>query len=537
MRANALLLCVALLATGCASLSRAPNQSENLSYMPRGASGPALMQPPSEERPRALASAPPAIPGPDESGRLSRRRGFRDVATGAASGSVGGAISRGTAQTDDWEKLLTDAGLEDRDERPLPGNSLTPTQAARVLEVLLDKPVTLGQFPARFAVSFMLREVLETGEVSRAELVRRAERFKHLAVLRPDGCLAWVRSGTTQQRVGPVEWKDGAFRAGLFELGLFYSGKGGVFRKLNARLEDARDGAFTDVHDDADYASRTLDGAQEAFVELALAVGQFFSTSPADNLAALLRMPAAVAALLASTPEYLERFRYMTRGEQIQAVSKLVTNLITTWGTASATTRMLGSALAGAEATVPVLSLSAEGALVMERIAVPVGRAAVVLSGGPGAAVILHRASTAAKSAGPSQGPGQWGPANESMKPRARRYQEQITEHSADEAYWVGGMSTKDGGVKFDGFKSGVLLEAKGLGYVKFFDDLEPKAWFRHSGANGLVEQARRQSERVRGMGIPIEWHVAEARAAEAIKLLLERNSIKGIKVIHTPAF
>ncbi|WP_368670555.1 hypothetical protein [Myxococcus sp. AM011] len=276
--------------------------------------------------------------------------------------------------------------------------------------------MTLGQFPARVAVGFMLREVLESGEVSPAELVRRVGRFTQLAVLRPDGCLAWVRSGQTQQRVGRVEWKDGTFRAGQFELGVFYSGKGGVFRELNALLEETGGGAFADVHDDADYLSRTLDGAEEAFVGLAMAVGQVFSTSPTDNLAALKQMPAAVAALLASSPEYMERFRYMTRGEQLQAVSKLVTNLIATWGTASAATRTLqGATFATAE--VPVLSLSGQGALVMGRVTVPVGRAAAVLSGGPGAAIILQRASTGTKGSSPSKGPGQWGPAKESMSP------------------------------------------------------------------------------------------------------------------------
>ncbi|MFY2562816.1 hypothetical protein ACN469_34805 [Corallococcus terminator] len=270
-----------------------------------------------------------------------------------------------------------------------------------MLSTLIDKDVTLGQFPARVAVGFMLREVLDAGEVPRAELVRRVGRFTQLAVLRPDGCLAWVRSGQTQQRVGVVEWKDGAFRAGQFELGVFYSGKGGVFRQLNARLEETGGGAFADVHDDADYVSRTLDGAEEAFVGLALAVGQFFSTSPSDNLAALKQMPAAVAALLATSPEYLEHFRYMTRGEQVQAVSKLVTNLIATWGTASAATRTLhGTTLVSAE--VPVLSLSAHGALVMGRVAVPVGRAAAVLSGGPGAAIIIRRVGDEAAGTGTS---------------------------------------------------------------------------------------------------------------------------------------
>jgi hypothetical protein len=48
-----------------------------------------------------------------------------------------------------------------------------------------------------------------------------------------------------------------------------------------------------------------------------------------------------------------------------------------------------------------------------------------------------------------------------------------------DESYWVGGIGQNSGGVKFDGFKDGVLLEAKGPGHAnKFLDDLSPKVWF-----------------------------------------------------------
>ncbi|HEX8438815.1 MAG TPA: hypothetical protein VF697_27150, partial [Archangium sp.] len=68
-----------------------------------------------------------------------------------------------------------------------------------------------------------------------------------------------------------------------------------------------------------------------------------------------------------------------------------LTNLIVTFGTAGGTTSTLTRAVGGLEATVPVLSLSAEGLLVVERVVVPVGKAATVLSGGPGAAIILHQ--------------------------------------------------------------------------------------------------------------------------------------------------
>ncbi|WP_141333182.1 restriction endonuclease fold toxin 5 domain-containing protein [Myxococcus sp. AB025B] len=532
MRANALVLVLVLMATGCASVSRAPGHGGTLGFSPRVSGREPTPEPRHITPTRAMASSS------DDAERIRRRRDFRDDTSGEEDSTVGvavGGVVTLPLSFDAWESLLTSAGLESRDERPIPGGPLAPTQAAKVLATLLGKDVTLGQFPARLAVGFMLREVLGTGVVSRAELVRRVERFKHLAVLRPDGCLAWVRSGSTQQRVAPVEWKDGAFRAHGFELGRFYDGRTGVFRSLNDELREVDGFPLADVHDDADVISRTLDGAEEAFVGLALAVGKFFSTSPADNLAALRQMPGAVVALLESSPEYLERFQYMTRGEQIQAVSKLVTNIIATWGTVSATTRTLeGASLAMAH--VPKLSLSAQGALAMESVAVPVGRTAAVLSGGPGAAIILQRASTAAKNGAPSNGPGQWGPVKESMSPRARRYQEQITGHTADEAYWVGGVGKDSGGVKFDGFGKGVLQEAKGPGYAKFFDGLEPKRWFRNSGAKSLVEQAERQSRKVRGMGIPIQWHVAEKAAADAFRELFKNARVVGIEIVHTPS-
>ncbi|WP_456318759.1 hypothetical protein [Corallococcus silvisoli] len=345
--------------------------------------------------------------GFEDEGRLPRRHAPLAEATGAGGGSVAGpvrdAMPRSASEEDSWEKLLTDAGLEAQDVRPLAGGALTPAQAARLLGQLMQKPVTLGNFPPRMAAGFLLREVLERGEVSREELLRRVERFarEQVAVLRPDGYLAWALNGNTQQKVAPVEWKDGAFRAGNFELGRFYSGKGGVFRAVDAQLQASDWRPLAEVYSDADVISRSLDGAQDAFVELYHALGQTLSR-PMDSVAALSNLPAGVAALIASSPAYWERFRYMTQGEQVREVARLTTNVIATWGAASATTRTLTGLSAGAEATLPVLSLSSEGALALERVAVPVGRAASVLSGGPGAAIILLKAGDSAGSGGGS---------------------------------------------------------------------------------------------------------------------------------------
>ncbi|WP_224370344.1 Tox-REase-5 domain-containing protein, partial [Hyalangium versicolor] len=164
------------------------------------------------------------------------------------------------------------------------------------------------------------------------------------------------------------------------------------------------------------------------------------------------------------------------------------------------------------------------------------GRMVTALSGGPGAAIILQRANdSASQGQSAPQGPGEWGPSRESMSKRAARYQEQISGHPASEAYWVGGKDLKSGGVKLDGFKDDVLLEAKGPGYAnKFADNLSPKRWFAPSGAKQLVEQATRQLKAAKG--VPIRWHVAEKKAADAIRLLLKGEGVEGIEIVHTPA-
>ncbi|WP_375769347.1 HNH endonuclease signature motif containing protein [Archangium gephyra] len=356
----ALLLSVTVLATGCATVTPPPGHGAFLGYS-----------------------------------QSEHMQGTRVAMVSPAEIAVR-TVASGVVQVDAFEELLAVAGLDNRDDQPPRDAPLTPHEAARVLAVLLCKPVTLASFPPRMAVGHLLREVLEGGEVSREELLRRVERFNTVAVLRPDGYLAWTRNGRTQQKVGLVQWKDGAFRAGPFELGRFYISNGWVFRPADAQLRPMMQGPpLAEVYDDADYIGRPLDGAEEAFVELYHAMGQLL-TRPLDGLAALQHLPTGVVALIASSPGYLERLRYMTRGEQVKALSKLTTTLLVTWGAAGGTLRTLG----GVEATVPVLSLSAEGVLVMERVVVPVGGVATVLSGGPGAAIILYQTGTGGGSGG-----------------------------------------------------------------------------------------------------------------------------------------
>ncbi|RKG78861.1 Tox-REase-5 domain-containing protein [Corallococcus terminator] len=526
MRADVVVvLCLALVVAGCAGVEASSGRGGTRGLRQRAAYA---LDGSGEGRRSAEAE--------DEDFEEERRREPVRVPRGTViHGGRPGELSRqalemGLLDVDAFEKLLVCAGLENVDELPVRRNPFTPEDAVEVLGRLMEKPVSLRAFPPRMAAAFLLREVLERGEVSREEMVRRVARFsrEQVAVLRPDGYLAWALTGRTQQRVAPVAWKDGAFRAGYFELGRFYSGRGGVFRHVDAQLRASDWRPLAEVYDDADVINRSLDGAEDAFVGLYHAVGQVLS-HPTDSIAGLRHLPAGVVALIASSPEYWERFHLMTAGEQIREVARLATNVLVTWGAASATTRTVTGVVAGAEATVPVLSLSAEGVLVLERIAVPVGRAATVLSSGPGAVIVLQRANASTNGAAPAAGPGQWGPSKESMSERARRYQEQISGHSADEAYWVGG-------VKFDGFTDGVLLDAKGPGYAnKFLDNLTPKVWFEKSGANALVEQAQRQLRASGGTGTQVRWHVAEQKTADAIRGLLRGRGFTEIEVVFTP--
>jgi hypothetical protein len=436
-------------------------------------------------------------------------------------------------EVDGFEALLLRAGLDDSSPLPAPEADFTPEDAAELYDVLLTRPVTLTRFGPRLAASYLLRELMEgEEELSRPVLVARVRRFEHLAVLRPDGYLSWALSGRTQQRVGQVELKEGAFRAGPFEVGRFYDGRGGAFFPVGEDLVAVRTGPpLAEVYDDADVINRTVEGAEDALWDTVLALGGLvFHTR--DSLEALSRLPQGVAALVLHSPEYLERFQLMTRGERIRTLSRLTVTMLATYGAAAGTTRTMVSVGGGMESlSMPVLVLSADGALVLQRAIVPVGRAVSVLGGGPGAAVVLHMANRSVRGQGggtgrAARGPGQWSPVKEFMSRRAARYQEQISGCSVDEAYIVRG-------VRFDGYKDGVLLEAKGLGYAnKFFDDLSPQPWFTESAQN-MVEQAKRQSAAANGT--PIQWHVAEAKAANAIRKLFQSNHVHGIEVVHTP--
>lgn len=125
-------------------------------------------------------------------------------------------------------------------------------------------------------------------------------------------------------------------------------------------------------------------------------------------------------------------------------------------------------------------------------------------------------------------GLGEWVEVDEHMSESARNYQAQVTGAPKGFAYRVQRNGEK---VDFDGFPDGVLLDAKGPNYAKFYDnDLNALGFFK--GDRKILKDAQRQLRVANGT--PVRWLVAEEKFAAALRLLFGKNQI-GIDVVHVP--
>lgn len=127
------------------------------------------------------------------------------------------------AKTDDLGMLLLGAGLE---AQSLPsGNELTVREAQQLhlMLSLLLADGSMQRYGPRVAADFLMTEVIAGGKaVPRSTLVERLHRFEPLAVLRPDGYLASVSTGSPVQCVGPIQVRDGTLQSGGYKIGTFY---------------------------------------------------------------------------------------------------------------------------------------------------------------------------------------------------------------------------------------------------------------------------------------------------------------------------
>jgi hypothetical protein len=303
------------------------------------------------------------------------------------------------AEGDDFQRLQQSSGLEE-DSWHEAGEELESGDARELWKVLALRRTTLQSFGPRRSLSYLLRQVITQDEdVAYAELLQRIRPFHVLVVMRPDGYLVSALTGRPLQRMGRVELRAGRLMAGTFEVGAFYRDKGGVFYPVDDSLRQSGP-LLAELGLEHDAVNAALDGAQDALGEVGVALAQFV-TSPVRSIQGLGQLPTAVAALIASSPDYFTRYSALPLQEQIREAARLSTHLLMMYGSAAGTAARLGTA----GATLPVLSLTAEGALAVEQVAVPVGATVAALGTGAGAVYVLMGADKAPGEGDQAQGP------------------------------------------------------------------------------------------------------------------------------------
>lgn len=122
-------------------------------------------------------------------------------------------------------------------------------------------------------------------------------------------------------------------------------------------------------------------------------------------------------------------------------------------------------------------------------------------------------------------GSGAFETVKESMSVRAAEYQEQVTGRPARTSAYVVRTPQSPKGVRFDDYRNGRLVDAKGPGYSKLFGYGFAEA--------GLLRQAERQT--AAAQGTPIEWNFAEEEAALHVQDLFATNGVTAIAVLYVP--
>jgi hypothetical protein len=325
----------------------------------------------------------PPLPSDSKSGRGSSPAALLEVPGGA-----GGIFGR---ELDAVQAVQEACGLEEEARHPV-GAALYMEQARQLLGRLAKTPVTQKSFGPRLVLSWMLREALTGGErVEYAELSRRTERFWPLVLVRPDGYLVTALSGTPIQRMGPVVLKEGALKAGGLVVGAFYFSLGGVLYPVDDSLRRVATIPWAELGLERDWLNAALDGAQDAVGEMAVALAQSV-LHPIRSAEDLAQLPTTVALLIASSPEYFQRYGAMSLQDQIREAARLATHLLMMYGSSAGTVGTMGRAGAlGAE--LPVLAVSADGLLVVRTVAVSAGTVTTTLEAGAGALSVLHMAN------------------------------------------------------------------------------------------------------------------------------------------------
>ena len=118
------------------------------------------------------------------------------------------------------------------------------------------------------------------------------------------------------------------------------------------------------------------------------------------------------------------------------------------------------------------------------------------------------------------------GPGKNHGSAAARAYEEQITGYPVEYSIYVEGDLSE---VEFDGFRDGVLLEAKGPSIANILSH----EWGEHQIYEYLEDMQKQLNAMASGgLDIPIHWHFAEK---EAMEIAAKLEVPPGIKLFYTP--
>lgn len=301
------------------------------------------------------------------------------------------------------QALLTRAGLA-ANQQQLPAATMTIADATRILNLLLRaQPSVVGVGPRMVAARIVQEVVIGGADTSMTVVAQRIATFGHIIILRPDGYIAHAVSGEAIQRAGKTEFVNGALRAGGLTSGTFYYSNSGIFYQADDNLRQIGP-PLGELGLEHDAVNSALDGAADALVGMAAGLYQLIR-HPIQSIAALRQLPGAIAQLIENAPEYWELFRAMPMNDQIREVSKLVTTLVTLYGSAAgATTRLAAAAGDLGNVAIRALTLTGRGELAWATVSVPVGTAATALAGGPGAVYVLHMTNSSLNQTGGAGG-------------------------------------------------------------------------------------------------------------------------------------
>lgn len=207
------------------------------------------------------------------------------------------------------------AGVSDFDALGLVFGGATCEDAKALAEQLLSSRTALADFgPKAIAIS-VLSAIASAQEVNGRDLRALVEAHRHLTVVRPDGYLAHAFSGEAIERTP------------MLKAGELYALEQGLVYELDEQLlrVENRPPLFELSLDRMVYG-HFLDGAENAMRTAIKSAGDLISDPPAV-LAEMIGSLAELDELIVATPELIDRFAAMSRGDQIEALSNLATTL------------------------------------------------------------------------------------------------------------------------------------------------------------------------------------------------------------------